>query len=105
MRNTQEIKQFIQKWKNFTDPSTQIPYDYKPICKDLLLHDEELVVETIDILKRNISSWAENYSEAYKNKKDLPFLGKNDLIDKNKWYVKSLENESMKANRLPLINS
>lgn len=95
MRNTQEIKQFIQKWKKFTDPSTKILYDYKTICRDLLLHDEELVVETIDILKRNISSWAEKNSEAYANKKDLPFLGKNDLINKDKWYVKSLENESM----------
>jgi hypothetical protein len=95
MRNTQEIKQFIQKWKNFTDPSTQIPYDYKPICKDLLLHDEELVVETINILKKNISSWAEKNSEIYESKKALPFLEKKDLNDKSKWYVKSLEKESM----------
>lgn len=95
MQNTQEIKKFIQKWKNFTDPSTQILYEYKPICRDLLFHDEELVIETINILRKNISYWANKHSEIYKNKQKFSFLEKKDLIEKNKWYVKSLENESM----------
>ena len=95
MRYTQEIKQFVQKWKNNTEPSTQVLYDYKPICRDLLFHEEELVLETIDILKKNISSWADKHSEIYKTKKHLPFLGKGDLTDKKKWYVDFMKSESM----------
>lgn len=95
MRHTQKIEQFIQKWKSHSEPSAKILYDYKPICRDLLLHEEGLVLETIDILRRNISSWADRHSEIYKRKKHLPFLGKADLSDKGKWYVDFMKNESM----------
>jgi len=95
MRNTQEIKDFIQKWKELSVPSSQVLYDYKPICKDLLYHDEDLVLETINILKKNISIWAYENCEVYKKTKDLPFLDKKYFKDKSKWYIKSMEKESM----------
>lgn len=95
MRHTQKIEQFIQKWKSHSEPSAKILYDYKPICRDLLLHEEGLVQQTIDILRRNISTWADKHSEIYKTKKHLAFLGKVDLVDKSKWYVDCMRAESM----------
>jgi hypothetical protein len=92
MRNTQTIKNFVYKWKDLKEPNKNILYEYKPICKNLLYEDEDLVLETIEILKRNIKNWSQKYSEAYKNNKD--FFSKQDLLDKSKWFVDFIKNES-----------
>ena len=93
MRNTQEIKRFIEKWKSFSEPCSQILYDYKPICRDLLFHDEHLVLEVIDILKKNITKWSQKYSPIYHNREN-EIIEKYHLWHKDKWYVKHMLNQS-----------
>lgn len=95
MRNTQEIKKFIEKWQNFHEPCSQILYDYKPICRDLLYHDEELVIKTLNILKKNIKEWANIHCPIYKNRTDS-ITDKYLLWHKDKWYVPHLSNQAAK---------
>ena len=56
LRNTQAVKDFIYKWRHAQFPSKEILYDYKPICKNLLYEDEDIVLETKEILVNNITS-------------------------------------------------
>lgn len=95
MRNTQDLKQFIHKWKSSDLPSEQVLYDYKPFCLDLMFEDEELVRETTSILRRNIELWASINSPVYSDVSDI--RSKSDLMDKSRWYVtsKSAESQSM----------
>ncbi len=93
MRNTQEIKSFISKWKNFTSPTAEILYDYKPICTNLLYEEEDLVLQVIDILKKNITKWSQVHSKIYKHKKQF-ITQKYHLKNKENWYVKTLLDES-----------
>ena len=85
------LQEFIKKWSSLTLPSKELLYDYKKFCKNLLYYDQELVVQTIDLLKKNITLWAEKNSIIYKNKVD--YISKEVLVNKKFWYVDSIEKE------------
>ena len=93
MRNTQELKKFITRWKNNSTPSKEILYEYRPFCINLMYEDEELVRETTCVLRKNIEMWARANSLVYKNNSEI--LSKENLLDKSKWYVDSVIAESM----------
>lgn len=94
MRNTQAIKDFIEKWQNISIPCKDVIFDYMPLCKNLLYEEEEDVVAIIKILRKNISMWAAKHSKAYKKKSPIPYFSKQDLDDKSQWYVKMPANEA-----------
>ena len=79
------LQEFIKKWGSLQLPSKELLYDYKKFCKNLLYYDQELVVQTIDLLKKNITLWAEKNSIIYKNKVD--YISKEVLVNKKFWYV------------------
>jgi len=91
LRNTQEVKNFISKWKQKELPDKNLLYDYKKICKDLLYEDEDLVRETIKLLINNIKNWAIKLSKPYE--KIRPLISKENLLNKSDWYVKELISE------------
>lgn len=91
MRSTQRVKEFIYQWSKKDLPTKDIVYDYKSICRNLLYEDEDLVRQTIDLLKKNVENWAKKFSEAYKH--DIELISKENLLDKNLWYVKDLSSE------------
>jgi len=92
MRNTQKVKLFLEKWKTKKLPCKDVLYEYKSICTNLLYEDEELVQETIKILRKNIYLWAKNFSNVYK--KHTGIVSKYDLKNKKDWFVESISNES-----------
>lgn len=86
------IKNFIRYYKNNNE--IELISKYKHICKNLLFHDEELVVKVIEIIKNNIESWAKKHSETYKDMpEDFEYISKENLLDKKKWKVEKLERE------------
>lgn len=85
MRNTQALKEFISRWRASSLPSKDILYEYKPFCRNLLFEDEDVVRDAIYLLRTNIERWAKSFSSAYAEHKD--FVSKNDLSDKDSWYV------------------
>lgn len=85
------LQEFIKKWGSLQLPSKELLYDYKKFCKNLLYYDQELVVQTIDLLKKNITLWAEENSIIYKNKVD--YISKEVLVNKKFWYVDSIQKE------------
>lgn len=91
LRNTQAVKDFIYKWRHARFPSKEVLYDYKPICKNLLYEDEDIVLETKEILVNNITSWSK-ISKSYSNSKK--FFSKQDFQNKEDWYVKEILSES-----------
>lgn len=91
MRNTQAVKNFIFKWSKKELPEKSILYDYKPICRNLLYEDEDLVRETINLLTQNIEKWASKFSKSYSSIR--PFISKENLLNKSDWYVKELMSE------------
>lgn len=93
MRNTQALKEFIFKWNSSDNlPSKEILYEYRPLCRDLMFEDEEIVRDVVNLLKNNIEKWARKFSEAYYKEKE--FVSKSELSDKDRWYVKSEMEES-----------
>lgn len=93
MRSTQGLKDFLFKWSKESLPSKEILYEYRPFCVDLMFNDEELVRETTDILKRNITEWAKRNSPAAARPEGI--VSKDHLLDKSLWYVDSMIQESM----------
>lgn len=94
MRNTQAVKAFIDKWKKLSTPTREILYDYKPICKNLLYEEVEIVEETIKILRKNVSMWAATHCDIYQQKKPIPYFTKTDLDNKTGWYVPFMTKET-----------
>lgn len=90
-----EYQIFINKWKDADAPGKDLILEYMNICKNLMFQDEDVVLNVIDILKKNINKWALNKSEVYRNKSD--FLKKSDLTQKNKWYVSDISGEGYSA--------
>lgn len=88
------IEEFIKKWKSQDLPSKNILYDYKFFCENLLHNDEEIVLETINLLKKNIHLWADQNCLVYKNAVD--YISKESLDNKEYWYVDDLKNETRK---------
>lgn len=93
MRNTQDLKDFVFKWKHSQLPSKELLYEYRPFCIDLLYEDEDLVRETTSLLRRNIESWALLGSPVYSDLNKI--RSKHDLLDKSQWYVGCILDESM----------
>jgi len=85
------LKEFITKWSSSQLPSKELLYDYKKFCKNLLYYDQKIVIQVIDLLKKNITLWAEDNSIIYKNKVD--YISKEALVNKKFWYVNSIEKE------------
>jgi hypothetical protein len=85
------LKEFITKWSSSPLPSKELLYDYKKFCKNLLYYDQKIVIQVIDLLKKNITLWAEDNSIIYKNKVD--YISKEALVNKKFWYVNSIEKE------------
>ena len=85
------LQEFITKWSSSPPPSKELLYDYKKFCKNLLYYDQEIVVQVIDLLKKNITLWAEENSIIYKNKVD--YISKEVLLNKKFWYVESMKQE------------
>lgn len=92
MRNTQDLKEFVMKWKSADFPSEHILYDYKPFCLELMFEDEELVRDVTYLLRKNIELWAKANSPVYKDNSNIK--SKQDFLDKSKWYVHSKISES-----------
>jgi len=92
MRDTQGLKDFLFKWGKKSLPSKELLYDYRPFCRDLLFHDEEIVRETTDVLKRNITKWAVENSPGSIGPDG--FISKEKLLDKSLWYVSSIRDEA-----------
>lgn len=92
MRNTQDLKDFVRKWKDNSTPNRDILWEYRPLCRDLLYHDEDLVREVTSILRGNIETWAKTYSAIYKDRDGV--VSKEDLWDQSLWRVESAVVES-----------
>jgi hypothetical protein len=89
---TNEYNKFIKKWqKNL--PNKQVLTDYIPLCSNLLYQKEDLVTDVLEILIKNIKIWAQLKSKVYKNEE---IVSKDNLLEKQKWFVEELENESKK---------
>lgn len=82
---------FIKKWKHNL-PNKHFLFDYKNFCSDLLYQKEEIVIEITNLLKKNIELWAKEKSEIYKKLDGI--ICKENLLEKEKWFVKELSNES-----------
>ena len=88
------IQEFIDKWKSLDLPSKQIIYDYKIFCKNLLFNSEEIILEVIDLLKKNINLWANQNSSIYKSK--FSYISKENLDKKELWYAENFKKEAKK---------
>lgn len=95
MRNTQKVKSFVEKWKNRDLPNVELLFDYRNICKNLLYEEEEIIKETIKILKSNIKTWSELKSPVYSTLKNKKFIEKKDLLEKDQWFVKDIRHSNM----------
>jgi|688.fasta_scaffold115491_5 hypothetical protein len=95
MLNTSENKyiKFIKKWK-YDLPNKNVLFDYKHICNDLLYQKEEILQETVNLLKTNIDLWAKKNSKIYEFKNQI--INKENLLNKKTWYVDEMKNESAK---------
>jgi hypothetical protein len=92
MRNTQAVKKFLTDWRSASLPSKEILHSYRPLCRNLMYEDEDVVTDVTDLLRKNIESWAELFSPAYSEKRE--FISKAELEDKEKWYVESVMDEA-----------
>lgn len=97
MRNTPKVKNFIKKWQNNSLGCKEVLYDYKSICKNLLYENEDEVLKTIDILKKNIRCWAQENCFVYKNFKEN-YIEKKHLLEKKDWYVDKVKSQNMATN-------
>lgn len=97
MRNTQKVKNFIKKWENNEVGCIDVLFDYKKICKNLLYEEEEYVLNTIKILKKNIQNWSQKNCSVYKFLKK-EFVEKKDLLEKEKWYIENINSQKMATN-------
>ena len=86
------MKDFISKWNKKLLPSKDILFDYRPICRNLLYEDENLVREVLSLLKINITKCAKKLSPVYSQ--HLDFMSKENLLDKSRWYVKDILHET-----------
>lgn len=98
MRDTQNIKEFIHRWRSTSLPNKDMLREYMPLCSSLMLQDEELVREATNLLRKNIEEWARANSPVYLSTDGI--LSKENLIDKGRWYV-----DSMKAESQPMATS
>ena len=97
MRNTTAVKNFLYIYHNVWNKEKyynhkHILYEYKKICTNLLYEDEELVLKVVEILKSNITDWAQKESNVYKNL--YGEISKKDLMHKKDWYVQSMLHQS-----------
>lgn len=95
MRNTQKVKEFLDRWRYFSIPSKSLLHDYTHICKNLLYEEEDIVRETTYILNKNIESWAQKNSILYSEFLEKDFIEKRNLLDKKLWFVKGLPSRTM----------
>ena len=86
------VKNFISKWSGSPLPNKDIVDDYVPICKNLMFEDEDSVKKCTKIMADNVSLWAKKNC-----KKDFgdQIMCREDLQEKEGWYVESLANESL----------
>jgi hypothetical protein len=87
-----KTKEFLNKWKNNL-PNKQVLYDYKSLCSGLLYEDQEVLLDVIGVLKKNIELWALKNSKVYRDKNQF-YFSKDDLLNKKDWYVSELSSES-----------
>jgi hypothetical protein len=92
MRNTQALKDLVLKWRTEDLPSKDLPYEYVPLCRDLLYEDEELVRDATSLMRKNIEQWARKFSPAYSSIDEV--MSKGGLKDKSRWYVESMMGET-----------
>lgn len=95
MRNTQKVKDFINKYKNNQENELFLLYDYMKICENILYEDEEILLSTIEILKKNIKNWAYKNSPCYAKFKNKKFIEKKDLLNKKIWFVDKINYSPM----------
>jgi hypothetical protein len=93
MRDTQGLKDFLFKWGKKNLPSKELLYEYRPFCRDLMFHDEELVRAATGLLEKNITEWSKLKSPIFKFEKS--FITKDDLSKRGSWYVDSMRSEAM----------
>jgi hypothetical protein len=92
MRNTQELKNFLTKWRQETFPNKEIVKEYIKICRDILYEDEDIVRDVTSIMRKNIEEWANKFCPVYS--KIESHISKFELENKSLWYVKSLMEET-----------
>lgn len=92
MRNTQGVKEFLSKWGAQELPSKEMLYDYRPICKNLMYEDEDLVRDTTSLLKRNIEKWARSRCPVYRDRDGM--ISKSELSSSDIWHVAEVSHES-----------
>jgi len=93
MRNTQELTEFVEKWKGECLPSKEMLHDYFPLCRWVMYQEEELVREVVSLLRSNIKSWASSNSPVYAQIED-EILTRERLMDGSRWHAPSVSNES-----------
>lgn len=79
----------LRTWRK--KPPRELLLEYLSFCRDLMYSEEDVVREVTQILRENITNWALEKSEAYRNFSGL--ISKLELEDKSLWYVKDVESE------------
>jgi len=93
MRNTQDLKDFMERWADACLPSRDMLLEYLPICGGLLYEDESTVREVSSLLRRNMESWAMSNSPAYRDMGE-GFVTRDELVHTSMWHVGSALGES-----------
>lgn len=65
------------------------------ICENVLYEDEDILLDTIEILKQNIKNWALKNSPCYTELQNKKFVEKKDLLNKKTWFVNKVNYSSM----------
>lgn len=90
-----KMKNVVELAKNIkTNNSLDAIIEYLEFAKNLMFQEEETVKETIGILKESIRNWANQKCIYYPDK---GIIEKEDLKDKNNWYVNELSALSINA--------
>lgn len=92
MRNTQAIIEFLNKWKNNL-PNPNVLYDYKPLCRNLLYEDEEIIRKVINLLRKNVELWAYEKTKVYPEHR-YEIIYKEKLLNNSDWHVADMLSES-----------
>lgn len=79
----------ISSWKRMG--AREALLSYMGVCNYLMYEDEDVVRDVTGTLREKISKWARDKSEVYSNLEGI--ISKSELEDKDKWYVKEVQNE------------
>lgn len=91
---SESISGFLSRWKG-RGASPDIVSDYLSICRDLPFAEEDLLRKVVLLLRSNMENWAAEHSGVYLRSR--PFYCKEDMEDKNDWYVSAAIKDSVET--------